>query len=132
MLIEWMNWIRSLRTDEILLVLGILLLVDAPRYAYSAVLMAFWDVLRSGWTGRLPGPHSREYTYCPPVSVIIAGHNEADTIARTMESVCSRYPCAQVIVVVPVRHNSTQNHGVKHTLGQAHTHFTTQHILFFE
>ena len=99
MLIEWMNWIRSLRTDEILLVLGILLLVDAPRYAYSAVLMAFWDVLRSGWTGRLPGPHSREYTYCPPVSVIIAGHNEADTIARTMESVCSRYPCAQVIVV---------------------------------
>jgi cellulose synthase/poly-beta-1,6-N-acetylglucosamine synthase-like glycosyltransferase len=99
MLIEWMNWIRSMRTDEILMVLGILLLVDAPRYAYSAVAMAVWDLLKSVWTGKLPGPHVGEFPYRPPVSVIIAGYNEADTIARTMESVWNRYPCSQMIVV---------------------------------
>lgn len=99
MLIEWMAWIRSMRTDEILMVLGILLLVDAPRYAYSAILMAVWDVLKSVWTGKLPGPHTGEFPYRPPVSVIIAGYNEADTIARTMESVWNRYPCSQMIVV---------------------------------
>lgn len=99
MLIEWLSWVRSLRTDEILLVLGILLLVDAPRYAYSAVLMAFWDVLKGVLTGRHPGPQSGLYSYNPPVSVIIAGYNEADTIARTMESVWNRYPCSQMIVV---------------------------------
>ena len=99
MLVIWMHWILSLRTDEILMVLGVLLLVDAPRYAYSAVLMAFWDAVRSLCTGRLPGPETGAYAYCPPVSVIIAGYNEADTIAKTMESVWNRYPCAQMIVV---------------------------------
>jgi len=99
MLTDWMYWICSLRTDQILLVLGVLLLVDAPRYAYSAILMAFWDLLKSLWTGELPGPQRTLYAYCPPVSVIIAGYNEADTIARTMESVWNRYPCSQLIVV---------------------------------
>jgi len=99
MLIEWMNWIRSLRTDEILLVLGILLLVDAPRYVYSAVIMAVWDLLKGIRTGKLPDAQTEPYQYCPPISVIIAGYNEADTIARTMESVWERYPCSQMIVV---------------------------------
>ncbi len=99
MLIEWMYWICSLRTDEVLMVLGVLLLVDAPRYAYSAIGMAFWDLLKSLWTGELPGPQLKPYAYCPPVSVIIAGYNEADTIARTMESVWNRYPCSQLIVI---------------------------------
>ena len=99
MLIEWLNWISSLRTDEILLVLGVLLLVDAPRYVYSAVLMAIWDLMKCLWTGRLPGPQSDHFIYRPGVSVIIAGYNEAATIARTMESVWNRYPCSQLIVV---------------------------------
>lgn len=99
MLIEWGYWIRSLRTDEILLVVGVLLVVDAPRYAYSAVLMAIWDLMKGLCTGRHPGPHIGPYDYTPPVTVIIAGYNEADTIARTMESVWNRYPCRQMIVV---------------------------------
>lgn len=99
MLIEWLNWISSLRTDEVLLVLGVLLLVDAPRYVYSAVIMAIWDLIKFVWTGRLPGRQSDPFTYRPAVSVIIAGYNEADTIARTMESVWNRYPCSQLIVV---------------------------------
>jgi poly-beta-1,6-N-acetyl-D-glucosamine synthase len=99
MLVEWANWILSLRSDELLLVLGVLLLVDAPRYAYSAIMMAVWDLIKSTWTRRLPGPETKAYSYCPPVSVIIAGYNEADTIAKTMESVWNRYPCSQMIVV---------------------------------
>lgn len=99
MLVEWLNWVRSMRSDELLLILGVLLLVDAPRYAYSALIMAFWETVKGLWTGRLPGHQTEPYTYTPPVSVIIAGYNEADTIARTMESVWNRYPCKQLIVV---------------------------------
>lgn len=99
MLVDWLYWVLSLRTDEILMVLGVLLLIDAPRYVYSSVIMAAWDAAKGMWNGKLPGPETGSYTYCPPVSVIIAGYNEADTIAKTMESVWNRYPCAQMIVV---------------------------------
>ncbi|MBL8819738.1 MAG: glycosyltransferase family 2 protein [Planctomyces sp.] len=99
MFTEWIYWIRSMRIDELVMILGILLLVDAPRYAYSAVLFACYDGMRWLTTGRTPGIQTTPYEYCPPVSVIIAGYNEADTIARTMESVCQRYPQVQLIVV---------------------------------
>ena len=99
MVVEWYNWVISMRLDEILIVLGILLLVDAPRYVYSVLLMAFWDAIKSAWTGELPGPHATEYEYCPSVSVVIAGHNEADTIAETMRSVADSYSNVQLIVV---------------------------------
>lgn len=32
MLVEWLNWVSSLRSDEIMVALGILLCVDTPRY----------------------------------------------------------------------------------------------------
>lgn len=99
MLNEWYYWVVSMRPDELLIVLGILLLVDAPRYAYSALGMAFWDVLKFTWTGRLPGPCASDFNYCPTVSVVIAGYNEAETIAETMQSVWDRYPNLQLIVV---------------------------------
>ncbi len=99
MLIEWTNWVRSLHTDEIIAALGILLLIDAPRYAFSALIMAVWDLLRNGWKSCLPGPHAAAYDYFPSVSVIIAGHNEARTIAATMQSVWERYPHLQLVVV---------------------------------
>jgi len=99
MLVEWLNWVSSLRTDEVVFALGILLCVDAPRYVYSAILMAVWDLVKGIWTQRMPGPETSGYRYCPPVTVIIAGHNEAETIASTMASVCSRYPRIQMIVV---------------------------------
>ncbi len=99
MIVEWYNWVISMRLDEILIVLGILLLVDAPRYVYSVLFMAFWDAIRSAWTGELPGPHATEYEYHPSVSVVIAGHNEADTIVDTMRSVAESYSNVQLIVV---------------------------------
>ena len=99
MLIEWMYWVKSLRPDEILIVLGVLLLVDAPRYAYSAIFMAMWDLITKPWQGNISGPHGNSYTYCPSVCVIIAGYNEGDTIARTMSSVWNHYPGLELVVV---------------------------------
>ncbi|MCA9051713.1 MAG: glycosyltransferase family 2 protein, partial [Planctomycetaceae bacterium] len=99
MLVEWYHWVMSLRSDELLVVLGILLLVDVPRYAYSVLGMAFWDSLNYIRTGRLPGPQTEAFTYLPTVSVVIAGYNEGDTIAETMKSVWERFPDIQLIVV---------------------------------
>ncbi|MEZ6124971.1 MAG: glycosyltransferase family 2 protein [Planctomycetaceae bacterium] len=99
MLTEWAFWVRSLRPDELLLVLGVLLLIDTPRYAYSVLGMAFWDCLRFPFTRRLPGPHEGPYPYQPSVTVVIAGYNEASTIAETMRTACDRYPNVQMIVV---------------------------------
>ena len=55
MLVEWYYWVCSMRVDELLIVLGVLLLIDAPRYAYSVLGMSFWDTFKSFFTGRLPG-----------------------------------------------------------------------------
>lgn len=102
MLQDWCFWVASLRPDELILVLGVLLLVDAPRYAYSVLLMALWDCLKFPFTKKLPGPHQADYEYLPTVTTVtavIAGHNEADTIAETMRSVWDRYPNIELIVV---------------------------------
>ena len=99
MLVEWFNWVCSMRPDELLLVLGILLLVDAPRYAYSVLAMAIWDIGKSIFTGRLPGPGSTDHGYEPSVTVVVAGHNEVGTIAETMRSVLDNYSKVQLIVV---------------------------------
>ncbi len=99
MLVEWSSWVCSLRPDELLLVLGGLLLVDAPRYAYSVLAMALWDIIKYTWTRSLPGPGVIDFGYQPSVSVVIAGHNEADTIQQTMQSVLNGYPNVQLIVV---------------------------------
>lgn len=98
MFVDWYFWVCSLRSDELLLVLGVLLLVDAPRYAYSVVVMAMWDILKFTWTGRLPGPGETDESYRPSVSVLIAGHNEAATIQQTMQSVLDT--CADVELIV--------------------------------
>lgn len=99
MLTNWCFWVCSLRPDELILVLGVLLLVDAPRYAYSVLGMAIWDIAKSLKTGRLPGPGMVDFDYEPSVSVVVAGHNEADTIVETMQSVMTNYDAVQLIVV---------------------------------
>lgn len=99
MLVEWYYWVCSLRPDELLLVMGFLLLVDAPRYAYSVLAMAAWDIARMFRSGRLPGPGVDDRGYLPTVSVVVAGHNEADTIVETMKSVIANYPRIELIVV---------------------------------
>lgn len=99
MLIEWLNWVRSLRLEEVMLVLGVLLLVDAPRYAFSVVLMAAWDLVRTGFGRSLPGPIADSFDYQPSAAALIVGYNEGSTIYRTLESVWGTYPDLKVIVI---------------------------------
>lgn len=99
MLNNWAYWVAGLRTDELLLVLGFLLVVDAPRYAYSVLMMALYDCVRCLGGRPLPGPGVTAYDYQPSVTAIIAGHNEADTIADTILSVIPLYHKLQIIVV---------------------------------
>ena len=72
LLVDWYFWVMSMRPDELLLILGILLLVDAPRYAYSVLAMSVWDCIKSTWTGFLPGPGDNNSEYCPRVRVVRA------------------------------------------------------------
>ena len=88
-----------MRVDELALILGVLLLVDAPRYALSAVGMAAYDLFRTGPKRRLPGPHSKRYDYLPSLAVVVAGYNEGATIYRTLQSIWRRYPDLEVVVV---------------------------------
>jgi poly-beta-1,6-N-acetyl-D-glucosamine synthase len=99
LLTDWLSWVQQMGIDQLTLVLLVLLLVDAPRYAWSALIMASVDLIREGARGRLPGPNEQKYDYSASISVLIAGYNEADTIARTMESVWRCCPGVQMIVV---------------------------------
>ena len=99
MLNNWAYWVAGMRTDEMLLVLGFLLLVDAPRYAYSVLMMALVDCFRALGGKPLPGPGVSGNKYHPTVTAIIAGHNEAETIAETILSVIPLYDRLQIIVV---------------------------------
>lgn len=101
MLMDWLHWLQEIRPEELALVLILLLVVDAPRYAWSAVAMACWDIMRTicGTVLRRRRRPPRFSVYRPTVSVLIAGYNEADTIARTMASVRGNYPGLQTVVV---------------------------------
>lgn len=101
MLMDWLRWLQEFRPDELALVLIMLLVVDAPRYAWSALAIACWDLMRvlCGVVLRRHRVPLRVPVYRPGVSVLIAGYNEADTIARTMASVRGNYPGLQTVVV---------------------------------
>jgi biofilm PGA synthesis N-glycosyltransferase PgaC len=98
-LTNWTHWLSSLHPEELLVFLLGLLLTDAPRYALSKLLLCLWDwgfgllrLLRG--TALTPA-----FTYCPSVGVVIAGHNEADTIESTLRSLWGSYPRLEIIVI---------------------------------
>ena len=99
MLNHWVHWTQSLHPIELLSIAGVLLL-DGTRYAFSAVTMALIDISGGLWrrlTGRSPGRRANDYL--PSVCVLIAGHNEADTIEATLASLWSSYPRLDIIVI---------------------------------
>lgn len=97
-IINWCHWFSSLHLDELFAVVGGLFLLDGPRYALGTVLMCFWD-----WGRLLFGLdteyETKAYTYCPSVSVVIVGHNEAETIGATLGTIWGTYPRLEIIVV---------------------------------
>jgi poly-beta-1,6-N-acetyl-D-glucosamine synthase len=99
MLNDWMFWLSSQHPEELCKLFGGLLLIDAPRYALSRLLMCLWDVAAVLVRSLCPDPPSNRYTHCPSVCVILAGHNEGSTIEATLASVYGSYPSLQIIVV---------------------------------
>jgi cellulose synthase/poly-beta-1,6-N-acetylglucosamine synthase-like glycosyltransferase len=73
-------------------------LIDGPRYALTKIALCSWDCGRK--FRRWLGGHSQpRFTYCPSVCVVIAGHNEEETIAATLASLWGSYPRLEIVVV---------------------------------
>jgi hypothetical protein len=85
-LTDWIHWLSCRHWDQLVLFLSGLLLTDAPRYAITKIAVCLIDWLRHTrcW---LSGHGPEPFSYCPTGCAIIAGHNEADTIATTLGSV---------------------------------------------
>jgi cellulose synthase/poly-beta-1,6-N-acetylglucosamine synthase-like glycosyltransferase len=98
-LTDWTYWLSLRHPDQLLTFLWALLLLDGQRYALAKVVVCLWDCGRTfgRWLRGLP--REQPFTYCPSVCVILAGHNEAETIGATLESVWGSYPRLEVIVV---------------------------------
>ncbi|MCA9262611.1 MAG: glycosyltransferase [Planctomycetales bacterium] len=109
MLTDWIHWLSSIRTNELILLVLPLLLLDGPRYTLGMVGLWMWDFVdllkqrfwpqlwleQSGW-----GEHSTNtFDYCPEVCVIVAGLNEAETVGHTLESMRDTYPRMEIVVV---------------------------------
>jgi cellulose synthase/poly-beta-1,6-N-acetylglucosamine synthase-like glycosyltransferase len=96
---DWTHWLSSLHPEEWLALLVGLILVDAPRYSLSRLLVCLWDVFAflSGGFGR--GSEKQRFEHCPSVCVVLAGYNEGPTIEATVASLYGSYPNLQVIVV---------------------------------
>jgi biofilm PGA synthesis N-glycosyltransferase PgaC len=74
-------------------------LTDAPRYALTKIVLCLGDWLRGTWAWFKGRQSVEPFSYCPSVCAIVAGYNEADTIAATLASVWGTYPKLEIIVV---------------------------------
>jgi cellulose synthase/poly-beta-1,6-N-acetylglucosamine synthase-like glycosyltransferase len=98
-LTDWIYWLTSLHPDQLLAVLGALLVIDGPRYALSKLALCLWDIT-AGFCRWIRGVRQEPtYTYCPSVCVVIAGYNEENDIEATLRSVWGTYPRLEIIVV---------------------------------
>ncbi len=89
---EYRAWLGSLDYYRLLIILTPFILIDTPRY----VLTKLWFLIVDLVTGQ---PRDPTFDYCPTVTVILAGHNEAGTVGKTIESVVGTYPKLEIIVV---------------------------------
>lgn len=86
------GWTLGLHPDKLYILVMPFLLVDTPRYALSKVIVMFIDVVRGD-------PKPPAYDYCPSVAVLLSGHNEAETIGATIESIAGTYPRLDIVVI---------------------------------
>lgn len=99
MLNDWIYWLSTLHPSELLLLLSPILLLDAPRYALGS--LAVWVCDSASHAVRWMNGQSEAsvFDYVPDVCVIIAGLNEADSLAQTLDSVLGTYPNMRIIIV---------------------------------
>lgn len=91
-LTTWFAWLQSMGWADFLVLMWPLILLELPRYVVSKVVMMLIDMCR-GY------PRDPVYDHCPSVTVILAGHNEADSVGPTVDSILGTYPRCEIIVV---------------------------------
>jgi cellulose synthase/poly-beta-1,6-N-acetylglucosamine synthase-like glycosyltransferase len=101
---DWIHWLSSLSTDELLWLLAPVLLLDITRYTLGCVWLFLCDFCRLlvGLFRPAPGgePGTADgFAHCPDMCVVIAGLNEASTVTHTLASLHGTYPKMEVIVV---------------------------------
>lgn len=99
MLTDWIHWLSSRHPNELLLLLLGLLLTDVPRYALSKLVLCLWCWGRDTVNLLCGRPLPEEFTYCPSVCAVVAGHNEEEVIESTLASLWGTYPRLEIIVV---------------------------------
>ena len=99
MLEEWIHWLTSLHQNELIAILGFLLVVDGTRYAYCTACMAIVDLGLSVWDWLIGHQAATEYEHCPSICLLLVGHNEGDSIEAGLASVWGRYPRMEIVVV---------------------------------
>ena len=104
MLNDWTYWLSSIPHDELFWIVFLLILLDGARYTLTAVCVWLFDTVTSvvaypmRWFSRRRNEQTR-YTYCPSVSIVIAGLNEGDSLYGTLERIWGTYPKLEIIVV---------------------------------
>ena len=99
MLTDWIHWLSCRHPDQLFSLLGALLLTDGPRYAIPKLLMCLYDWCAGVYHALLGAKPPPTHDYCPTVCAIVAGHNEAETIALTLSHLWGSYPRLEIIVV---------------------------------
>ncbi len=101
MFTDWTHWLSSLSTDELQWLLAPILLLDVTRYSLGFVCLLVYDYAKIVWGlfCRQLQVEKPAYAHCPDICVIIAGLNEADTVASTLQSIYGTYPKMEIVVV---------------------------------
>jgi biofilm PGA synthesis N-glycosyltransferase PgaC len=99
MLTDWIYWLSLRHPDQLLALLGGLLLMDGPRYALSKLLLVLWDCGRSIGAWLRNSARKPAFRYCPSVCVVIAGYNEGEHLEAPLRSVWGTYPHLEIIMV---------------------------------
>jgi cellulose synthase/poly-beta-1,6-N-acetylglucosamine synthase-like glycosyltransferase len=98
-LTDWIHWLTCLHPDQLVAVLGALLLIDTPRYALSKTALCLWDMGRDFCRWIRGAAREPTYAYRPSVCVVIAAYNEEKNIDATLRSIWGTYPRLEIIVV---------------------------------
>ncbi|MEE2737874.1 MAG: glycosyltransferase [Planctomycetota bacterium] len=99
MLNNWIHWISDQTPEQILLLFGAILLIDSPRYLFGDLIICLWDSLARLIPDRNRNVATAPAPYLPSVCVLLAGHNESDTLGATLSSIWGTYPKLEIIVI---------------------------------
>ena len=101
---DWIFWLSSIPRDELVWLIVPLIIFDGARYCMTSVCVWMYDTasgLFGFLTRKLTGREQEQeyYTFCPSVSIVIAGLNEGDSLYGTLSRVWGSYPKLEIIVV---------------------------------